>query len=89
MQAGERLPGEPCEIRGRVVCGHVLSPLSGAVVYMLDGRRVPGERGRTAVVGEWLIESKPFETTTYNVPAELKAQFASKKQAFRTKIERL
>jgi len=55
----------------------------------LDKEIKDGFRGRTAVVGEWLIESKPFETTTYNVPAELKAQFASKKQAFRTKIGRL
>lgn len=55
----------------------------------LDKEIKEGFRGRTAVVGEWLIESKTYETTTYDVPTELKAQYAVKRQAFQTKIERL
>lgn len=46
-------------------------------------------RGRIAVVGDWMIESKPYETTAYDVPKEIKGQYAVKKQAFRTSIERL
>lgn len=46
-------------------------------------------RGRSAVVGAWRIESRPFETTAYTIPKEIKAQYAEKKQGFRTTIERM
>lgn len=55
----------------------------------LDKEIKEGFRGKTAVVGEWVIESKPYETTSYDVPKEVKAQYAVKKQAYRTSIERL
>jgi ferredoxin len=46
-------------------------------------------KGRTAVVGAWMIESRPYETTSYNVPKEVKAQYAEKKVGYRAKIERI
>jgi len=55
----------------------------------LDKEIKEGFRGRTAVVGEWMIESKAYETTSYDIPKDIKAQYAVKKQAFRTSIERL
>jgi hypothetical protein len=55
----------------------------------LDKEIKEGFRGRTAVVGEWMIESKPYETTSYDIPKDIKSQYAIKKQAFRTSIERL
>ena len=55
----------------------------------LDKEIKEGFRGRSAVVGDWMIESKPYETTTYDVPKEVKSQYVVKKQAFRTSIERL
>jgi hypothetical protein len=42
-----------------------------------------------AVVGSWMIESKVYETTSYEIPKEIKSQYAVKKQAFRTSIERI
>ena len=55
----------------------------------LDAEIKEGFRGRTAVVGEWMIESKAFETTSYDVPKDIKSQYAIKKQNFRTSIERI
>jgi hypothetical protein len=46
-------------------------------------------KGRTAVVGAWMIESKPYEATSFDIPKEIKAQYAVKKQAFRTSIEKI
>jgi hypothetical protein len=46
-------------------------------------------RGRTAIVGFFKIESRAYETTSYAIPKDIKAQYAEKKQAFRTSIERI
>jgi len=46
-------------------------------------------KGRTAIVGDYRITSKAYEMTSYDVPKDIKAQYATKKQAFRTSIERL
>jgi hypothetical protein len=46
-------------------------------------------RGKSAIVGAFKIESKPYEKTKYDWPDELKAQYASKKTEFRTSIERI
>jgi hypothetical protein len=46
-------------------------------------------KGKSAIVGAWKIESKPYETTSYEVPKEVKAEYAVKKQGFRTSIERI
>lgn len=55
----------------------------------LDREIKEGFRGRSVVVGDWMIESKPYETTSYDIPKELKAQYAVKKQAYRCSIERI
>jgi len=56
----------------------------------LDKEVKDGFRGRPgAVVGGWMIESKGYETTSYDIPKEIKLQYAVKKQAFRTSIERI
>jgi hypothetical protein len=54
-----------------------------------DGKNVKGLRGRNVVVGHFIIESKPYEMTSYDVPKELRTQYAIKKQAFRMTIERI
>lgn len=46
-------------------------------------------KGRTVVIGSWLVESKPYEMTLYKIPDEIKSQYIVKKQAFRLKIQRL
>jgi hypothetical protein len=55
----------------------------------LDKEIKEGFRGRTAVIGDWMIESKGYEMTSYEIPKEIKVQYAVKKEAFKTKIERL
>jgi len=56
----------------------------------LDKEIKDGFKGKPgAVVGDWIIESTPYEIPHYEIPKEIKAQYASKKQAFRTSIERL
>jgi len=56
----------------------------------LDKEVKDGFKGRRgAVVGSWIIESKAYETTSYDIPKEIKAQYAVKKPAFRTSIERI
>jgi hypothetical protein len=41
-------------------------------------REVIGERfkGKTSIVGKWFLESKPYLRTNYDVPKELKLQYA-------------
>lgn len=46
-------------------------------------------KGRNAVIGSWLIESKACQRKTYNVPDEIKKQFETIMEYFRTTIERL
>jgi len=46
-------------------------------------------RGKNAVVGDFLIESKKYETTFYKVPDDVKKEFAQKREAFRTVIKKL
>jgi predicted Zn-ribbon and HTH transcriptional regulator len=46
-------------------------------------------KGKTAVVGDFMIESKEYEHTNYKVPKEIKEQYAEKSTYFRTTIERL
>jgi hypothetical protein len=56
----------------------------------LDKEIKDGFKGKPgSVVGDWIIESNPYETTTYEIPKDIKAGYAIKKQAFRTSIERL
>ena len=56
----------------------------------LDKEIKDGFKGKPgAVVGGWMIESKGYETTQYDIPKEIKAGYAVKKQAYRTSIERL
>lgn len=46
-------------------------------------------KGKSAIVGDFKIESKEYERTNYNVPAEIKKQYAEKSTFWRTSIERL
>jgi hypothetical protein len=46
-------------------------------------------KGKSAIVGSFKIESKGYESTTYNIPKDIKAQYAAKEQRFRTSIERI
>ena len=46
-------------------------------------------RGRTALVGNFLLQSKPYKTTTYKVPKEVKAPYAVESEGFRFSIERI
>jgi len=46
-------------------------------------------KGKNAVVGEFLIESKEYERKNYNVPDEIKNQYLEIKNYFRTTIEKL
>lgn len=46
-------------------------------------------RGKSAIVGDWKIESRTYETTSYDIPKEIKAPYAIKKEAVRVSIERL
>lgn len=46
-------------------------------------------KGKSAVVGDFLIESKEYERTNYAIPDEIKNQYAEKVPYWRTKIERL
>jgi hypothetical protein len=56
----------------------------------LDKEIKEGFKGRPgAVVGDWLIESKSYEMTAYEIPKEIKAQYAIKRPAYRTSIERI
>lgn len=54
-----------------------------------DGKDVKGLRGRNVVVGPFIIESKPYETTAYEIPKDVKVQYAVKRQSFRVSIERI
>lgn len=54
-----------------------------------DGNGMKGLRGRNVVVGPFVVESKPYETTAYDIPKDIKAQYASKRQSFRVSIERI
>jgi hypothetical protein len=46
-------------------------------------------KGKSAVVGDWLIESKECTRKNYDVPAELKKQYETVTTYFRTSIERI
>lgn len=46
-------------------------------------------KGKMAIVGNFKIESKEYTTTRYNVPKEIKSQFAEKQTYYRTTIERI
>jgi len=46
-------------------------------------------RGKSAVVGDFLIESKKYKTTFYKIPDNVKKEFAQMKEAFRTTIKKL
>ncbi len=46
-------------------------------------------KGRSAIVGGWKVESKPYETTSYSVPKDIKDQYAEKKTAYRISIEKI
>ncbi len=46
-------------------------------------------KGQKAVVGNFKIESKEYTATRYNIPKEIKSQFAVKQTYYRTTIERL
>jgi hypothetical protein len=55
----------------------------------LDKEVKDGLRGRNAVVGPFIIESKGYESTVFNIPPEIKAPYAAKEQRFRVSIERI
>lgn len=57
----------------------------------LDEEIKDGFKGKpTAVVGGWIIESKPYDTTVYpDLPKDIKAKYAVKKTAYRTSIQKL
>ncbi|MGQ9579307.1 MAG: hypothetical protein ACUVWQ_11875, partial [Candidatus Aminicenantales bacterium] len=46
-------------------------------------------RGKSAIVGDFIIESKEYERTTYAVPDEIKKQYVEKRKYWRTTIEKL
>ena len=46
-------------------------------------------KGKSAVIGNWLIESKECTRKNYDIPAELKKQYESLTSYFRTSIERI
>jgi hypothetical protein len=46
-------------------------------------------RGKSAIVGSWKIESKPYEISAFEIPKEIKTQYAIRRQGFRTSIERI
>lgn len=46
-------------------------------------------KGKNAVVGDFLIESKEYERKSYKVPNEIKEQYLEIKPYFRTTIEKL
>jgi len=46
-------------------------------------------KGRSAVIGDFIIESKEFERKNYKVPVEIKAQYLEIGKYWRTSIERL
>jgi len=76
------------EIEAKLARRELLEP-SAKEYAEIDAEVKEQFKGRTAIVGEWKIVSKSFETTSYNVPKEVKAQYVEKKQAFRTSIERI
>jgi len=55
----------------------------------LDSELKQNFKGKCAVVGDYLIESKEYERTNYKVPAEIKQQYAEKSKYFRTSIKKL
>jgi hypothetical protein len=55
----------------------------------LDKEVKDGLRGRNAVVGPFIIESKGYESTVFNIPPEIKAPYAAKEKRFRVSIERI
>lgn len=46
-------------------------------------------KGKSAVIGNWLIESKECTRKNYDIPAELKKQYEAVTTYFRTSIERI
>lgn len=55
----------------------------------LDEELKEAFRGKSAVIGEWKIESRAYETTSYSIPKDIKDKYAEKKTAYRTVIERI
>jgi len=45
--------------------------------------------GRDSLVGDYLVKVKTYETTRYDVPAEIKKSYAVKTEAIRVTLERL
>ncbi len=45
--------------------------------------------GRDSLVGDYLVKVKTYETTRYDVPAEIKKSYAVKTEAVRVTLERL
>lgn len=79
---------EDPELEGKLTRREELKPLADEFDE-IDKEVKEAFKGRTAVVGQFMIESKPYETTSYDIPKEIKSQYAVKKQAFRTSIEKL
>jgi len=46
-------------------------------------------KGRDSLVGDYLVKVKTYETTRYDVPAEVKKSYAVKTEAVRVTLERL
>jgi hypothetical protein len=46
-------------------------------------------KGRTAIIGDWMIESKEYERKNYTIPDEIKNQYIEMSKYFRTSIKKL
>jgi len=46
-------------------------------------------KGRDSLVGDYLVKVKTYETTRYDIPAEIKKSYAVKTEAVRVTLERL
>jgi len=55
----------------------------------LDKELKDGFKGKTAVVGEWMIDSKECQRKNYDVPSDIKKKYETVTTYFRTSIERL
>lgn len=76
------------ELESKLIRWHELKP--AAKEYGdLDKEIKEYFKGKSAIVGEFLIESKEHERKNYKVPAEIKEQYLEISTYFRTSIERL
>jgi len=65
-----------------------LKPFSQEYDDLMDEIK-EGFKGRTTMLGKYLVRSKPYSTTTYKVPKEIKAAYAVTIEGHRLTIETL